>query len=168
MVWSRIPPSTPKYPFPSSEGIPKAKSISDGFVFEEFMKYKIFLTSKFLKRKPVFVDCFEDPLVSIIARWGLDFFLSIGDFFFHHRNYLFVLFGDSCIISWFWQQQSSIKCWNAGTAFRAEQGSCEPISQLRAHAWERDGSQGPWPLAHSSKRIRERERSAHKTVTVTW
>ena len=30
--------------------------------------------------------------------------------------------------------QSSIKCWNAGTAFRAEQGSCEPISQLRAHA----------------------------------
>ena len=54
--------------------------------------------------------------------------------------------------------QSSIKCWNAGTALRAEQGSCEPISQLRAHAWEKDGSQGPWPLVHSSKRIRERER----------
>ena len=38
--------------------------------------------------------------------------------------------------------QSSIKCWSAGAALRAEQGSCEPISELRARSREREiGSQ---------------------------
>ena len=81
--------------------------------------------------------------------------------------------------------RSSIKRSSAEAALWAEQGSCEPISQLKAreremahkvlsHSSERvregemDGSRDSWPLAHSSKRIRERERSAHKTVTVTW
>ena len=38
--------------------------------------------------------------------------------------------------------QSSRKCCQAGTACRAEQGSCEPISELRARSREREiGSQ---------------------------
>ena len=41
--------------------------------------------------------------------------------------------------------QSSIKCWSAGAALRAEQGSCEPISELRARSREREiGSQSSW------------------------
>ena len=41
-------------------------------------------------------------------------------------------------------------------------------SSERVREGEMDGSRDSWPLAHSSKSIRERERSAHKTVTVTW
>merc|ERR1712218_227167 len=38
--------------------------------------------------------------------------------------------------------QSSIKCCHAVTAWRAEQGSCEPVSELRARSREREiGSQ---------------------------
>ena len=54
--------------------------------------------------------------------------------------------------------QSSKKCCTAAPSVRAEQGSCEPISQLKAHMRERDGSKGSWTLAHSSERVRERER----------
>ena len=38
--------------------------------------------------------------------------------------------------------QSSRKCCPAATAWRAEQGSWEPISQLKAHMRESDGSKG--------------------------
>ena len=34
--------------------------------------------------------------------------------------------------------QRSIKCWSAGVALRAEPGSCEPISELRARSRERE------------------------------
>ena len=34
--------------------------------------------------------------------------------------------------------QSSIKCCHAVTAWRAEQGSCEPVSELRARSRERE------------------------------
>ena len=41
--------------------------------------------------------------------------------------------------------QSSIKCSHATTAWWAEQGSCEPISELRARSREREiGSQSSW------------------------
>ena len=39
-------------------------------------------------------------------------------------------------------KQSSKKCCTAAPSVRAEQGSCEPISQLKAHMRERDGSKG--------------------------
>ena len=40
------------------------------------------------------------------------------------------------------EDQSSIKCCHAVTAWRAEQGSCEPVSELRARSREREiGSQ---------------------------
>ena len=50
---------------------------------------------------------------------------------------------------WSTASESSIKCWSAGAALRAEQGSCEPISELRA-------------------RSRERERLAHKALAHFW
>ena len=45
----------------------------------------------------------------------------------------------------FTNKQSSIKCSHATTAWWAEQGSCEPISELRARSREREiGSQSSW------------------------
>ena len=58
--------------------------------------------------------------------------------------------------------QSSIKRCTAVPAVRAEQGSCEPISQLKAHMRERDGSKGSWTLAHSLEGVQKRERLAQK------
>ena len=58
--------------------------------------------------------------------------------------------------------QSSIKCCHAVTAWRAEQGSCEPVSELRARSREREiGSQSFCSQLKARKKYKREIGSQH-------